>query len=151
MRPVTVKYRALALCAMATLLATAALASRLTAPVRVRIVGYVGSIPEGVKHDYKWRIMYQGREYLLYVAKLDVINANMLPNDIDQAVKPAFSKFDLYGDPKAVSDFIGLPPGQQAIISAFVSLGDPGPALSVDSVQPLPGPTAAPGATPPGA
>ncbi len=110
-------------------------------PIRVRIVGYVGAIPDGVRHQYKWRLTYQNKEYLLYVVKLDVINTNMIPNDIDQAVKPSFSRFDLYGQPSVLTTFTAVPPKQETLIFAFVSLGDPGPSMSLDTVEPYPQPT----------
>lgn len=120
-----------------------AAAARVDGPIRVRIVGYVGEIPDGVRHQYKWRLTYQNREYLLYVVQLDLINTNMIPNDIDQAVKPNFSRFDVYGQPEVLTSFTAVPPRQQVLIFAFVRLGDPGPSISIDTVQPFPVPTPA--------
>jgi len=113
-------------------------------PFLVRLEGFVGPKPEGVKSLDRWVVAIDGVPYTFHVMLLqpsvDIAYWNIL-----NKLEPLPITLTLYGDPALLQRFIDTPAGQRIrMIGNFVA--GPGPVtLQLTSIEAL---TVTPGATP---
>jgi hypothetical protein len=121
---------------------------RRIAPIRVRMVAYIGEKVEGTRPDFTWLVSYRGERYQLFVLKLTVLGGGVTPLDINAAVAPYTVKFQVAGDKTALRNFVTAPPRQQVLISGHVRLDAAARFLMLDTVDtaylPTPAPTRGP-------
>jgi hypothetical protein len=115
---------------------------RRPAPIRVRMVAYIGGKVEGTRPDFTWPVSYRGKRYELYVLKLVVLGGRATPLDINAAVAPYSVKFQIAGDKQAIERFLATPPRQQVVIMGYMRL-DAARLFMLDSVDAGPAPTPA--------
>lgn len=114
------------------------------APIRVRMVVYIGEKAPGTRPDFTWKANYRGKRYNLYVVKVLVLSGPVTPLDIDAAVSPYQSQFQLAGDKTALQHFVAAPPRQQVLINALIRLDASARYLLLDTVEVAPPPTPSP-------
>ena len=113
-------------------------------PFLVRVEGFVGDKPEGVKSLDRWVVAIDGRPYTFHVMLLqpsvDVAFWNIL-----NKLEPLPITLTLYGDPALLQRFIDTPPGQRIRMIGNFDAG-PGPVtLQLTSIEPV---EVTPGITP---
>jgi hypothetical protein len=118
------------------------------APIRVRMVACIGEKVEGSRPDFTWKATYRGKRYNLYVLKVLVLSGGVTPLDIDAAVSPYRSQFQLAGDRTALQHFLAAPPRQQVLINALIRLDASAAYLLLDTVQVIQPPTPSPSRQP---
>ncbi|HSP97802.1 MAG TPA: hypothetical protein VL049_11225 [Candidatus Dormibacteraeota bacterium] len=109
---------------------------RRAAPIRVRMVAYIGEKLAGIRPEFTWTVMSKGKKYELYVLKLDVLMAGgPTPLGIDSAVAPYAVKFQVVGEKTALEKFRSIPPRQQVVLLGVLRLDGGGRYLMLDSVD----------------
>jgi hypothetical protein len=118
-------------------LATAALAAprRARAPVSVRIEGYVGAKPSGVRLLASWKVN-RGRDvYQLHVTKLQVLSGDTAYFNIISRLEPYPVAFALAGDSAALATFATTPPDHKIAIKGYLRLDVGTRILMVSTVE----------------
>lgn len=130
-------------CVLVMLAALPALARRIrvTRPVHVRMLAYVGAPPAGARPQFNWLVSLRGTHYELRVMKLTVLSGNVLPGDIDAAVGLYRVKFQLAGTQTAMRNLAATPPGQLVAVLGYVRIDRGARYLLLDTVKPVPSPT----------
>ncbi len=108
---------------------------RRVAPVRVRLVTYVGEKLEGARPDVTWTVTYQGKRYQLYVLNLQVLSGGLTPLDINSAVSFYPVQFQLAGEKTALQRFTAAPPRQQVLMTGYMRLDPAGRYFMLDTVD----------------
>jgi len=141
------RMRRLGLAGLLLLLSVAGADARMrrVAPLRVRMVVYVGEMVEGTRPDFTWTVTCKGKRYQLYVLKLTVLGGGATDLDVNAAVAPYQVKFTVTGEKTAVQRFTTAPARQQALLTGFLRLDPAGRYLMLDTVEVpyLPTPTPA--------
>lgn len=118
---------------------------RRVAPVRVRMVTYIGEKLEGARPDFTWTVSLRGKRYQLYVLNLQVLGGGLTPLDINAAVSFYPIQFQLAGEKTALQRFAEAPPRQQVLITGYMRLDPAGRYFMLDTVDaaylPTPSPT----------
>jgi hypothetical protein len=124
----------LALC-LAILVATPAGARRgFGPPIGVRIVGYVGEVPSGVRPQYTWKLRERDHEYSLAIEQLSA-RGGVLPGDIDSALVMYEYRLLLTGDQRALERFRAAAPQQRVTIDGYLRLQAGARYLMLDNVE----------------
>jgi hypothetical protein len=115
--------RLLTVCLLVLLVAGPALARRgAMVPISVRIIGYVGVAPAGVRPQATWLLRDGHREYKLQVDQLNVRASGPSALDIDAALSPYDYRLQLAGDREALDRFRALQAGQRVVIDGLLRL-----------------------------
>jgi hypothetical protein len=105
-------------------------------PIVLRVTGYVGDKPEGVKSLARWVVAVGGAQYTIHVTKLEPIGVDIAYWTILNRLEPLPVKMTVYGDAELLRRFTGAPPAVPMVITGSFELG-PGPAtLLLSSVEP---------------
>ena len=110
-------------------------------PILMRIEGFVGAKPAGVKSLARWVVAIDGARVTFHVTKLEPRGVDIAYWTILNQLEPLPITLTVYGDPLLLHKFREAAPGMPiAVVGNFV-LG-PGPAtLLLESVDTLPWPT----------
>lgn len=108
---------------------------RRVAPIRIRMVAYIGEKVEGARPNFSWLVTCQGKRYQLYVLELRVLGGNATPLDIDAALAPYTVKFQVAGDKTALAHFKSTPPRQQVLLTGYLRLDPAARFLMLDTVD----------------
>jgi hypothetical protein len=115
--------RLLTVCLLVLLAALPAHARRgAMVPINVRIIGYVGSAPAGVRPQSTWLLRDRHREYKLHVDQLIVRASGPSALDIDAALSPYDYRLQLAGDQATLDRFRALQPDQRVVIDGLLRL-----------------------------
>jgi hypothetical protein len=104
-------------------------------PLQVRIEGYVGDAPSGVKPDYTWTVDRGGKVYKLQVVKHESLSTTVSTMDIDEAVKPYQPNFRLAGDDKAVQAFTSAKAGERIRLMGDMRVAPSDRMIELDTVE----------------
>jgi len=134
MRPLFLSLLALSLCG-----ATRSAAQVIRPyPIVVRITGYVGPKPEGVKSLERWTVDVDGAPYTMHVTELQPIGVDIAYWTILNRLEPLPIAMTIYGSPDLLKAFTGASPNVPVVITGNLELG-PGPvSLLLRSVEPKP-------------
>jgi hypothetical protein len=124
---------------------------RHVAPILVRIEGFVGAKPEGLRPRVNWRVSSGRNTYELHVTRLQVMSGNVADFNIITHLRPYRTAFSLAGDRQALEAFGATPAGQQIAITGYLRIDRAARILMVSRVERLgaaatAGPTAPPAA-----
>ncbi len=117
---------------------------RRIAPIRVRMVAFIGEKVAGTRPDFTWKVNYRGKRYDLHVLNMLVLGGGATPLDIDAAVRPYQSQFQLAGEKTALQRFVTAPPRQQVLINGLIRLDAGARYILLDTVEVTPPPTPSP-------
>lgn len=107
-------------------------------PIVLRITGFIGTKPEGVKDLARWVVAAEGEQYTFYVTKLQPIGVDVAYWNILNRLEPLPVKLVLEGNKELLRQFTGAPPETQLVITGNFDVG-PGPAtLLLSKVEQLP-------------
>ena len=110
-------------------------------PIPLRIEGFVGTKPEGIKALERWVVAVGDARFVFHVTKLVPIGVDIAYWDILNRLEPLPVTLTLYGDPELVSKFTAAPAGVPIAVRGTLEFG-PGPiTLLLSTVEPLPWPT----------
>ena len=128
--------RLLVLCLLVSFAAPPALARRGgVVPIGVRIVGYVGTVPEGIRPQATWRLRDRKGELELRIIELRIRAGAVLPGDIDSALSPYGYRLLLTGDRESLDRLRAVEAGQQVVIDGYLRLQATGQYLMVSRVE----------------
>jgi hypothetical protein len=96
------------------------------APFLLRIEGFVGQKPEGIKSLARWVMALNGNQYTFHVTKLQPIGVDIAFWNIINSLEPLPVTLTLYGDPGLVQRFTQTPAGERIAILGNFQAG-PGP------------------------
>jgi hypothetical protein len=105
-------------------------------PFTVRILGYVGDPPAGVKPSYTWTMGYNDKIYKLQVVKHESLSATVSTMDINESVLPYQPNFQLAGADEAIAAFTGAKPGVSLEVLAEMRIGGSARMFNLNSVTP---------------
>lgn len=94
-----------------------------SAPVRLRISGYVGEKPADVTPLARWRIDAAGQQYTFTADKMDVLVGNTSYMDVVEALEPYVPAFRLSGVDEAIRAFTATKPGQHIALQGVLRFG----------------------------
>jgi len=131
-------------------LAVVAAPGRLSAQVRVdqlyvlRIEGYVGAKPDGLRPLVSWVVSRQQTKYDLHVTKLQVLSGNTAYFNIITFLRPYTPAFRLAGDSQALAAFADVPRDQPIAMIGSMRFSRSISVFMLSTVEPLaqPSPTA---------
>jgi hypothetical protein len=107
-------------------------------PIVLRITGFIGTKPEGVKDLARWVVAVEGQQYTLHVTKLEPIGVDVAYWNILNRLEPFPVTLVLEGNKELLRQFTSAPPGTQLVITGNFDVG-PGPAtLLLSKVEPVP-------------
>ena len=109
-------------------------------PTLLRLEGYVGAAPAGVKPDANLLLHYRGTDYAFALTQMVVITGSRSASEVLQEIMPYHVSFILRGSPPAIATLTSAPTGQKVIVVGYHRRGSRD--LLVDSVtEPPPDPT----------
>ena len=107
-------------------------------PIPLRITGFVGTKPEGVKDLARWVFAVERQQYIFHVTKLEPIGVDVAYWNILSLLEPLPVTLVLYGNQDLARRFTSAPPGSQLVITGNFDVG-PGPAtLLLNKVEQVP-------------
>ncbi len=106
-------------------------------PFQVRVEGYIGAAPEGVKPEYTWTVGHKGTTYDLQVVKHTSMSATVSTMDLNDEVSPYKPNFHLAGDDKAVEAFTSAKAGVLMNVWFEYTKGTEARTMSLDTVTPV--------------
>jgi hypothetical protein len=106
-------------------------------PFQVRIQGYVGDPPAGVKPDYSWTVGRDGKVYKLQVMKHQSLSTTLSTLDINNKVYMYSPMFHLMGDDAAIKAFTTAKPGQLLEIMSDMRVDTQPGQIDLDTVKPI--------------
>ena len=109
-------------------------------PFQVRITGYIGDPPSGVKPGYTWTVGRDGKTYNLQVVKHESLSTTVSTMDINNRLYMLKPMFNLEGDDKAIKAFTGAKPGELIQIMANMRIESQPGLLELGTVTPAPAP-----------
>lgn len=105
-------------------------------PVHVRLVAYVGDKVEGTQSELTWTVSSGKKKYKLQVVSLLVNSGNTTALEIESAVSPYSTQFQLSGPKELMQRFESTPPGQQMTILAYVRIDSTRRSLILSAIEP---------------
>lgn len=112
-----------------------------SAPITVRIEGFVGQKPAGAVTEATWVVRVQGEECTLQVMQLQVLAGNTAYFNIIEALTPYAYAFTVYGDAQALRTLTQAPPNQNIAIIANAQMAQLPGLLFISSIELLAEPT----------
>jgi hypothetical protein len=106
-------------------------------PFQVRIQGYIGDPPKGVKAPYTWTVGRDGKVYKLSVMKHESLSTTLSTMDINNKVYMYSPNFNLDGDDKSIKAFTGAKPGQLLLMTADMRVDTQPGMLELNTVTPI--------------
>lgn len=107
-------------------------------PLVVRMEGYVGDKPDGVKAIERWVFAVDGLPVVFHLTKLRVINADVAWWNITSNLAPLPITLTLYGDDALRGRFVHTPAGEKIAVTGVLESG-PGPVtLLMSTIETLP-------------
>jgi hypothetical protein len=111
-------------------------------PFLLRIEGFVGQKPEGIRSLARWVMAVNGKQYVVHVTKLQPIGVDVAWWNIISNLEPLPVTLTLYGNAPLLRRFKKTPAGERIALTGVFQSG-PGPVTlllrSVESLDRPPG------------
>ncbi len=95
----------------------------LSAPLQVRIDGYLDSKPAGEPVAATWKLTAEGKGRPLYITELRVLTGNLAYWDVLQAAEPYHGNFQINGPEVTLKQLTAAPPGQKIRLLGILRIG----------------------------
>ena len=111
----------------------------------LRIEGFVGAKPAGLRPLVSWVVRHQRTRYDLHVTRLQVLSGNTAYFNIITFLRPYTPAFRLAGDSKALAAFADVPPNQPIVMIGSMRFSRSISVFMLGTVEPLAQPSPAAG------